>query len=66
VSEDAFSISGGRSETYCLERAGSNWISYYSERGERTGLESFESEADACAHFFHALTTDPTTQVASH
>lgn len=52
VPEDAYSLEGGLpNEAYCLDNENSTWIVYYSERGSRTSLKSFESEDEACAHF---------------
>jgi hypothetical protein len=57
VPEDAYSLSGGLpNEAYCLEKTGCKWHVYYSERGSRTGLKSFDSEEEACDYLFRLLT----------
>ncbi len=44
-----YSLTGGLpNEAYAIERAGDLWHVYYSERGQRTDLLTFASEADAC------------------
>ena len=50
VPKDMYSLTGGLpNEAYAIERAGGTWRVYYSERGQRSGLREFASEADACA-----------------
>jgi len=66
VSDDAYSLEGGfPAERYVLSVADGGWAVYYSERGERSGLETFETEDEACAHLFELLLRDPTTR-SSH
>ena len=53
---DAYSLEGGLpNEAYCLDKEDGKWIVYYSERGSRTSLKSFDSEEDACKHFAKLL-----------
>jgi hypothetical protein len=50
------SLGGGLpSEKYCIEERSGRWYTYYSERGERTGLKEFISEEDACEHFLKEM-----------
>lgn len=50
VPGDAYSLDGGLpNERYVIEaQPHGRWCVYYSERGLRTGLKEFESEAAAC------------------
>jgi hypothetical protein len=57
VPASAYCLTGGLpNEAYTLEQAGAVWRVYYSERGCRTGLQAFASEADACAAFLRGIT----------
>jgi hypothetical protein len=38
------------------------WEVYYSERGNRFDLHSFNSEAEACEYFREVMLRDPTTR----
>ncbi len=49
-------------EQYCLENNGGKWHYYYSERGQKTGERSFDSESDACEHMYSIVTSDPTVK----
>ena len=63
IRPDAYALNGGHpSEAYVLDREGGRWIVYYSERGLRTGLESFIDEADACRHLLALLRNDTSTR----
>jgi hypothetical protein len=63
IRDDAYSLDGGLpSERYVLEVAEGGWHVYYSERGLRTGLQTFDTEAEACEHLFEMLLADPTTR----
>jgi len=58
--EDAYCLTGGfPNEAYCIEQ-GSNgkWHCYYSERGLRTGLTTFDTEEEACEYFFTEYVRD--------
>jgi hypothetical protein len=47
---DAYCLTGGLpNEAYTIERFGNGWRTYYSERGNRTGVREFTEEAVACA-----------------
>lgn len=59
----AYSLDGGLpNEKYTLEHAGSQWSVYYSERGQKTGERTFDSEDEACRHFLSLLGSDPSAQ----
>ena len=56
VPRDAYCLKGGLpNEAYCLDREKEKWIVYYSERGARTSLKSFDYEKDACFYFAKLL-----------
>lgn len=42
-------------ERFCLEGSESGWAVYYSERGEKSWLKHFTSEAEACEYFYKRL-----------
>lgn len=50
VRPDSYCLSGGfPNEALCIERKrGGEWWVYYSERGQRTSLQKFQSEQNAC------------------
>jgi hypothetical protein len=53
VPKDAYCLTGGLpSEKHCIEEVNGKWRVYYSERGNRTGLKSFDTEQEACDYFF--------------
>jgi len=56
VPERAYSIMKSRlpNEQMCLIKE-DQWYVYYSERGDRTGLRSFQKEEDACQYFYDIL-----------
>jgi len=59
VPRTVYSLSGGLpDESCCLERTATGWQTYYSERGERTSLKTFSTEANACAYFIVFLQED--------
>jgi len=63
VSEDAYSImSEGRGECYVISREGSQWLTYYSERGEKQNLMHFNHEEDACTYFLKSILSDTTSR----
>lgn len=56
ISQDLYSLDGGLpGEKLCLSNTGNKWQVYYSERGLKTGLKEFDSEHDACDHFYVEL-----------
>ena len=56
VSKNLYSILEGGlpNEQLCLVKE-DVWYVYYSERGRKTGLKSFEKESDACDYFYKKL-----------
>jgi hypothetical protein len=40
------------------QKSGETWEVYYSERGEKTGLRAFDSEASACQFFLEEILHD--------
>lgn len=57
VPKDCYSIMKGElpNEVYCLTSENGNWIVYYSEKGNRSGLTVFKSESEACIYFYNKL-----------
>jgi hypothetical protein len=56
VPEDSYSLEGGfLPERYCLSEVGYKWEVYYSERGLKSGLRQFDTEAEACDYFLIQL-----------
>lgn len=52
VPEDAYSLDGGLpNEAYCISKEGNQWEVYYSERGRKCGLVTFDTEDSACNYF---------------
>lgn len=56
---DRYSI-GGNSicEGFGLEKAGSSYLWYYTERGQRTEVVSFTTEQEAVAHAYQQIVAD--------
>lgn len=55
----AYDLNGGLpNEAYCIEKIGEKWVTYYSERGQRTSLKKFETEQEACQYFWDWLRND--------
>ncbi len=55
VARDLYSLDGGfPNEAYCLNHDHNRniWEVYYSERGQKTGLKSFNKEEEACEYFY--------------
>ena len=53
VRTDLYSLSGGNSpEALVLNRNGNQWEVYYSERGYKNALETFDNESDACENIY--------------
>jgi len=57
VPQSIYSIMKGGlpNEVYCLTSENGNWIVYYSERGNRSGLTVFKNESEACIYFYNKL-----------
>ena len=64
VPAHAYSLTGGLpNEAYCLDRTGAGWQVYYSERGNKNSLASFDNEAKACQFFLEKIRKDETLQL---
>lgn len=56
IPTNVYSLNGGLpSEKLCLGEVTGKWEVYYSERGDRTGLVTFDVETEACEHFYIRL-----------
>lgn len=63
IRPESYSLEGGMPpERYVLALEEGGWSVYYSERGRRRGLNSFDTEDEACDYLFHLLIKDPTTR----
>lgn len=64
IRPDAYDLSGGSSnEAYVMRASGTGWEVFYSERDLQMNRRSFDSEAEAGAHFRMLIEADPTTRV---
>ena len=55
IAMDLYSLDDGfPNEAYCLnyDHNRNRWEVYYSERGKKTGLKSFNKEEEACEYFY--------------
>lgn len=51
-----YKLDGGfPNEAFCLQKIGAKWEVYYSERGQKTGLKIFNSEAVACKYIYDLI-----------
>ena len=56
IPKDFYALKGGLpNEAYCLDYSHNQWHVYYSERGRKTGMKSFEKENDACKYMLSKL-----------
>ena len=56
VSKEMYSLDGGLpSEAYCIEKIGSKWHLYYSERGEKETISYFHDEEDVINAFLEEI-----------
>ena len=56
IPADFYWLDGGLpNEAYYLNQGAKGWEVYYSERGQKTGLITFETEAEACDYFYQSL-----------
>lgn len=57
IPSDCYSIMKGGlpNETYCLTSEDDNWIVYYSEKGNRSGIKKFKNELEACQYFYEKI-----------
>ena len=42
--------------TWCLRRQGKTWLVFYFERGSKSELQRFNTEASACEYFLNKVT----------
>lgn len=54
VPKEVYSIlkGGFPIEQYCITKNGDDWEVYYSERGNKSGLKTFDVEERACEYFY--------------
>lgn len=64
VYAEAYSLDGGLpNERYVLsQEPNGRWDVYYSERGHKNGLRSFDSESAACQFFLDDILKDSTAR----
>lgn len=64
VRNDAYMLDGGLpSETYCLNKVNNEcWEIFYSERGKKSGLQTYSSEDEACQAFLSLILRDNSTR----
>ena len=64
VCVEAYSLDGGLpNERYVLSHeANGRWVVYYSERGQKGSLRSFDLESAACQYFLEHILEDPTAR----
>lgn len=58
IPSDAYSLEGGLpNEAFCIghDPDGNRWEVYYSERGRKSGLRTFDSEDEACSYFIDIM-----------
>ncbi|GGI12927.1 hypothetical protein [Gottfriedia solisilvae] len=56
VDPSAYSLIGGLpNEAYCIGINNGIWEVYYSERGNKSSLNTFNGEQDACLYFYNWL-----------
>ncbi len=57
VPDDLYSllIGGFPNEAYCLIKNEDGWEVYYSERGEKSDIQQFASESEACEYMLEEL-----------
>jgi hypothetical protein len=57
VSDDLYSllIGGFPNEAYCLIKNEDGWEVYYSERGQKSDVQQFENESEACEYLLEEL-----------
>jgi len=56
IPKDLYDLSGGLpNEAYCLNQNNGVWEVYYSEKGVKSGLRTFNIESDACDYFYDVV-----------
>ena len=58
VPEKAYALLADRDERLCLTHNHPYWAMFYSERGEHSREQHFETEAEACGAFLASLLAD--------
>jgi len=57
VPDDLYSLDGGLwGDRICIEKRGTSWLVYHSERGQRFDEATFGSESEACDRLYELLT----------
>lgn len=66
VRPDAVCLCGGLpDEEYIIECSSDGWRVYYIERGQRSALQAFASEAEACEKLLRRVLHDKTSREPS-
>jgi hypothetical protein len=47
ISADSYSLYGDKSDAFCIDKIGDEWLVYYSERGSKNELAWAKNEAQA-------------------
>jgi hypothetical protein len=56
INRNAYQLTDGLpNEALKLNQHQSHWEVYYSERGQKTGLQLFATETEACTYFYTAV-----------
>ena len=57
IQQDLYSlmIGGFPNEAYCLIKNENGWEVYYSERGQKSDIQQFASESEACEYLLEEL-----------
>lgn len=57
ISEDLYAVMNETlpNEKLCLTKKEGKWEVYYSERGHKTGLKTFDTESGACEYFWKKI-----------
>ena len=56
INEYYYSLEGGfPNEAFCINKGDNFWEVYYSERGRKSQVKTFEFEEDACDYFYNWL-----------
>ena len=56
IPKNSYSLKGGfPNESYCIAQNNGKWEVYYSERGNKTSLKTFDSEDSACQNFLSTV-----------
>ena len=56
IPKNSYSLKGGLpNESYCIAQSNGKWEVYYSERGNKTSLKTFENEDSACQNFLSTI-----------